>query len=62
MGATRVEAVADIKHASNRDPTHYDYVVVKELPDKPLRDVAYVDVTWIKECLIAGRPLPLPGK
>ncbi|KAH8116815.1 hypothetical protein DFH11DRAFT_1852350 [Phellopilus nigrolimitatus] len=61
MGAARVEAVADVKHASKKDLTQYDYVVVKEaLPSPLVQDATYVDVTWIKECLIAGRLLPLP--
>ncbi|KAL5511089.1 hypothetical protein ACEPAH_4304 [Sanghuangporus vaninii] len=58
MGADRVEAVADAKHASQA-LNQYDYVVVKEGISQPrVRGATYVDVTWIKECLIAGRLFP----
>ncbi|KAL5532573.1 hypothetical protein ACEPAF_4347 [Sanghuangporus sanghuang] len=58
MGADRVEAVADAKHASQA-LNQYDYVVVKEgIPQPRVRGATYVDVTWIKECLIAGRLFP----
>ena len=60
MGADRVEAVADAKHASSV-LNQYDYVVVKEvIPQPRVRGATYVDVTWIKECLIAGRLFPPP--
>ncbi|KAL5489753.1 hypothetical protein ACEPAI_4585 [Sanghuangporus weigelae] len=58
MGTDRVEAVADAKHASQA-LNQYDYVVVKEsMPHPCVRSATYVDVTWIKECLIAGRLFP----
>ncbi|KAI5116342.1 hypothetical protein M0805_009178, partial [Coniferiporia weirii] len=61
MGAASVEAVADIKHASERDLTRYDYIVgKKELLQPFVRNATYVDVGWIKECLIAGRLFPVP--
>ena len=61
MGADRVESVSDPKYASELDLTKYDYVVVKDAPPQPLAaDVSFVDVTWIKECLIAGRLLDMP--
>lgn len=60
MGASRVEAVADVRNASEKDLSNYDYVIMKgELPRTRLPRVRYVNVTWIKECLVAGRLLPI---
>ena len=62
MGAERVEAVADPKHASSsQDLSKYDYVVVKEQHE--VRTVGKgakkcVPFSWVKECLVAGRFLP----
>ena len=67
MGASRVEAVSSAKHALHSpDLSRYTYVVVKEeavppcLPGVGGKEAVYVDVNWIKECLIAGRLLPIP--
>ncbi|KAL5529763.1 hypothetical protein ACEPAG_5748 [Sanghuangporus baumii] len=58
MGADCVEAAVSAKHAS-QSLDQYDYVVVKEsIPQPRVRGATYVDVTWIKECLIAGRLFP----
>ncbi|KAH7919016.1 hypothetical protein BV22DRAFT_1108220 [Leucogyrophana mollusca] len=63
MGASRVEAVFDVKSASSKDLKVFDYVVVKDCDEagKDLReaDVTLVHVPWVKECLIAGRLLPI---
>ena len=61
MGAATVESVAEPKHAS-QDLEEYDYIVV---PDQNLSKFSKhenaVDVNWVKDCLISGRLLPLPG-
>ncbi|KAG2158219.1 uncharacterized protein EDB93DRAFT_1077479 [Suillus bovinus] len=64
MGASRVEAVTEIKFAS-KDLPAYDYVVVKEASDFPedlQDDVTLVHVPWVKDCLISGRLLALPSR
>ncbi|KAI0933134.1 hypothetical protein AcV7_004695 [Taiwanofungus camphoratus] len=68
MGASRVEAVHDIKHASSSDLSQFDYVVVKEFSDVArltatldfAEDVNCVHLGWVKDCLIAGRLLSRP--
>ncbi|TDL21567.1 hypothetical protein BD410DRAFT_724157 [Rickenella mellea] len=62
MGAARVEAVAEARFASEKNLAKFDYVVVKEGPPKvPVGTGAtVVDVSWIKDCLISARLLPLP--
>lgn len=61
MGAERVEAISDIRFASDQSLETFDYVVVKDLDDIPqgLPDVGHrlIHVPWIKECLITGRVL-----
>lgn len=59
MGASSVEAVTDVRHASKR-AEEYDYVVVKDgKVDKPVSGLAnLVLFSWIKECLVAGRMIP----
>ena len=61
MGAARVEAVTDLKATSDSLST-FDYVVIKESYDSvsALQDVVCVHLPWVKDCLIAGRLLPLP--
>lgn len=61
MGAARVEAVYDLKSASSK-PAAFDYVVIKDASDfiKELRGSVTVHLPWVKDCLIAGRLLPLP--
>ncbi|KAH7913741.1 hypothetical protein BJ138DRAFT_1133891 [Hygrophoropsis aurantiaca] len=63
MGASRVEAAFDLKSASSKNLQSFDYVVVKDNDEavENLResDVTLVHVPWIKQCLIAGRLLPI---
>jgi hypothetical protein len=62
MGASRVEAVTEVKFAS-KDLSAYDYVVIKDSDERPKDlpkddDVTAVHVPWVKDCLITGRLLP----
>jgi hypothetical protein len=61
MGADRVEAVSEIKYAS-ASVSSFDYVIVKEANhyDSHLEDGTTVHWTWVKDCLIASRLLPIP--
>jgi hypothetical protein len=62
MGASRVEAVTDLKAASG-SLSAFDYVVIKDSHDfvPALKSgVMCVHLPWVKDCLIAGRLLPLP--
>jgi len=63
MGASRVEAIGDVGSAS-KALNEFDYVVIKDETElKPYleeEDVTCVSFQWVKECLIAGRLLPLP--
>lgn len=59
MGASRVEAVAEVRNTSH-SLEKYDYVIVKEEKDVgPLRSqrAKCVHFGWVKECLVAGRIL-----
>ncbi|KAJ8586088.1 hypothetical protein M405DRAFT_853446 [Rhizopogon salebrosus TDB-379] len=63
MGASRVEAVTEVKFAS-KDLSAYDYVVIKDYSERPKDlpeddNVTVVHVPWVKDCLIAGRLLPV---
>ncbi len=60
MGAHRVEAVTELKHASVH-LSDYNYVVVKDSCASTLDIKGSVVVTWswVKECLIASRFLHL---
>jgi len=60
MGASRVEAVPDIRYAS--DLPAYDYVVVKEYADVNRIPETFncVHFGWVKDCLVAGRLLDRP--
>ncbi|KAJ8475105.1 hypothetical protein ONZ45_g15719 [Pleurotus djamor] len=62
MGASRVEAVKDLRFAS-QGATEYDYVVLKEGAefDDDLEGATVIDTQWIKGSLVAGRPLDLPS-
>ncbi|KLO11850.1 hypothetical protein SCHPADRAFT_448195 [Schizopora paradoxa] len=61
MGAAYVEAVANVTHASFDDLTEYDYIVVKEASTLPIsKGETYVDVGWVKDCLISSRLLASP--
>jgi hypothetical protein len=60
MGADTVEAVASKSHAS-MPLQKYDYVVLKDGGHRGGEDsVKYVPWSWVKDCLIANRILPLP--
>lgn len=62
MGAARVEAVPDLKYTSNPDLKDFQYVVVKELHERPpVGGEKYVSMEWVKDCLIAGRMFPPRG-
>lgn len=64
MGAKRVEAVSDPRHASDQSFGAFQYVVVRDdgegVPGLPKTGVTLVHVPWVKDCLIAGRLLPPP--
>ena len=56
MGAARVEAVPELKYSSNPDLKDFQYVVVKDLQERPSAGgEKYVSMEWVKDCLIAGR-------
>lgn len=61
MGAFRVEAVAELKHASCK-LREYDYIMVNSASDLPLVEKKHSNCVvfdpWVKECLISGRLLP----
>jgi hypothetical protein len=64
MGASRVEAVVEAKYAAAPDFALYDYIVVKDEQDVLDEDelpegVHCVHFGWVKDCLIAGRVLPI---
>ncbi|TFK42505.1 hypothetical protein BDQ12DRAFT_676322 [Crucibulum laeve] len=61
MGADRVEAVMELSYAS-RDVDSYDYVVIREDVEytPELAEATVVTWTWVKNCLIASRLVPLP--
>ena len=62
MGAARVEAVPELKYASNPDLKDFQYVIVKELHERPpVGGEKYVSMEWVKDCLIAGRMFPPRG-
>ena len=64
MGAARVEVVGDVKNASTKDLSRFNYIIVQDLSDLPpgiARDDNLdniVTVNWVKDCLISGRLLP----
>jgi len=67
MGADQVEAVWDVKHASLK-MTEYDYVLVKDMEEvKKFNAAGKADpppcfhIPWVKECLVAGKFLDIPG-
>lgn len=61
MGATRVEAVRDISHASNT-LSHYDLLVIREKDHyhRSYIQTHTVDWNWVKDSLIMSRLLPYP--
>lgn len=60
MGALHVEAAIGIKDVS-RGLHSWDYVVVKDMSQIPVqqRTANCVPFPWVKECLVAGKLLPL---
>ncbi|KAI9509660.1 hypothetical protein F5148DRAFT_978067 [Russula earlei] len=59
MGAARVEAVPELKYSSNPDLKEFQYVVVKDMHERPsIGGEKYVSMEWVKDCLIAGRMFP----
>jgi hypothetical protein len=59
MGAARVEAVPELKYSSSPDLKDFQFVVVKDLHERPLvGGEKYVSMEWVKDCLIAGRMFP----
>lgn len=59
MGAARVEAVPELKYSSNPDLKDFQYIVVKDLHERPsVGGEKYVSMEWVKDCLIAGRMFP----
>ncbi|RDB21264.1 DNA repair protein crb2 [Hypsizygus marmoreus] len=61
MGAKFVEAVSELKYAS-APVDEYDFVIIKELHHygSQLEGGTVVHWSWVKDCLIASRQLPLP--
>lgn len=64
MGATAVEAVIDVRYASTARLDEYDYIVIEpeaypEITDRVKNLQHCVPFTWVKECLISGRLLPM---
>ena len=67
MGADHVEAVYDVKHAS-QEMAEYDYVLVRDLEEVKKFNAAgkggrppCFHIPWVKECLVAGKFLAIPG-
>ncbi|PPQ93283.1 hypothetical protein CVT25_015281 [Psilocybe cyanescens] len=62
MGADIVEAVTDPRYAT-RQLKEYDYLVIREKHQylSQFSECVTVHWTWVKECLIASRYLPLPS-
>lgn len=61
MGATRVEAVPDLKYASKPNLSSFDYIVVDQVTEKDLTEATaekFVPFQWVKDCLISGRAHP----
>jgi hypothetical protein len=59
MGAARVEAVPELKYSSNPNLKDFQFVVVKDLHERPpVGGEKYVSMEWVKDCLIAGRMFP----
>ena len=67
MGADHVEAVCDEKHAAYK-ALEYDLVLVKDTEEvkkfnstKKGDQPSCVHIPWVKECLVAGKFLDVPG-
>ena len=58
------QVVGDVKNASTKDLSRFNYIIVQDLSDLPpgiARDDNLdniVTVNWVKDCLISGRLLP----
>ena len=66
MGADRVEAVCDEKHAASKS-FEYDFVLVKDAEDVEKFNStrkgdrpACVHIPWVKQSLVAGKLLEIP--
>ena len=59
MGASDVEVVGNVKNASRKNVSTYDYVVVKDKSIFKSGDANIVSMEWIKQCLICSRLLPI---
>jgi hypothetical protein len=61
MGADRVEAVTELKYATH-NLSDYDYIVIREAShyQHEFAECVTVHWSWVKDCLIASRCLPLP--
>ncbi|KAI0670390.1 hypothetical protein C8Q78DRAFT_1079362 [Trametes maxima] len=59
MGAATVEAVKTTNGAS-LGLDKYDYIVVREESERIKTAKNCVDISWVKDCLITGRLLPVP--
>ncbi|KAI0054163.1 hypothetical protein FA95DRAFT_43641 [Auriscalpium vulgare] len=60
MGADRVEAVPELRYASPK--VEFDYVIWPKLDEDEMDEMeeSWVSFPWVKDCLVAGRLLPLP--
>jgi hypothetical protein len=63
MGARRVETVTELRHASGHH-ADYDYIVVKDscTNSVDVQGGTVVPWSWVKDCLIASRRLPMPDE
>ncbi|KAG6332536.1 hypothetical protein ID866_6555, partial [Astraeus odoratus] len=60
MGASRVEAITDIKQVTSKELRSFDYVIVKDVEDvEDLGTIMVASVAWVKECLISSRIIPM---
>lgn len=62
MGADAVEAVTEPRYAT-RKLSEYDYVVIRDANryGPEFSNCVTVHWSWVKECLIASRLIPLPS-
>jgi len=62
MGADAVEAVTESRYAS-RKLSDYDYVVIRDADryEPEFSNCVTVHWSWVKDCLIASRFIPLPS-
>jgi len=59
MGASRVEAVTDIKLVPSKELQKFDYIIVKDPAGmEDSEEMTVASVNWVKECLISSRIVP----